>query len=44
MFGYIKPFKGMLRVCEYETYKAVYCGLCKQLGGEYGPFARLPLS
>lgn len=44
MFGYIKPFKGMLRVCEYETYKAVYCGLCKQLGREYGPFARLTLS
>ena len=32
MFGYVKPCSAQLRVCEYETYKAVYCGLCKQLG------------
>ena len=24
MFGYVKPFKPQMRVCEYETYKAVY--------------------
>lgn len=44
MFGYIKPCKPQMRVCEYETYKAVYCGLCKQLGRKYGPFSRLTLS
>lgn len=44
MFGYVKPCKGQLRVCEYETYKAVYCGLCRQLGREYGPFSRLTLN
>ncbi|MCI8622333.1 MAG: hypothetical protein HFG26_01565 [Provencibacterium sp.] len=44
MFGYIQPFKPMLRICEYDTYKAVYCGLCKQLSRSYGPFARLTLS
>lgn len=44
MFGYIKPCKPQLRVCEYETYRAVYCGLCKQLGRQYGPFSRLTLS
>lgn len=44
MFGYIKPFKPQMRICEYETYKAVYCGLCKQLGRQYGPFSRLTLS
>ena len=44
MFGYVKPFKPQMRVCEYETYKAVYCGLCKQLGRTYGPFSRLTLS
>ena len=44
MFGYIKPFKPMLRVCEFDTYKAIYCGLCKQLSRSYGPFARLTLS
>lgn len=44
MFGYIKPFKPQLRVCEFDTYKAVYCGLCKQLSSSYGPFARFTLS
>ena len=44
MFGYIKPFKPEMKICEYETYKAVYCGLCKQLGKSYGPFSRLTLS
>ncbi len=29
---------------EFDTYKAVYCGLCKQLGKAYGPFARMTLS
>lgn len=44
MFGYVKPCKPQMKVCEYETYKAVYCGLCKQLGHQYGPFSRLTLS
>lgn len=44
MFGYIKPYKPELKVIEFDTYKAVYCGLCKQLGKVYGPFARLTLS
>ena len=29
---------------EYDTYKAVYCGLCKQLGKAFGPFSRMTLS
>jgi len=44
LFGYIKPFKPQLRICEYDTYKAVYCGLCKQLGRSYGLAARFTLS
>lgn len=44
MFGYIKPFKPELKVMEFDTYQAVYCGLCRQLGKDYGPFARLTLS
>lgn len=44
MFGYIKPFKPQLLICEFDTYQAVYCGLCKQLSSSYGPFARLTLS
>ena len=35
MFGYITPKKCELRVHEYETYKAYYCGLCKALAHGY---------
>lgn len=44
MFGYVKAEKSELRVWEYETYKAIYCSLCRQLGKSYGPLARLTLS
>lgn len=44
MFGYIKPYNPELRVRELEEYKAVYCGLCKQLGRSFGVFARFTLS
>ena len=44
MFGYVLPSKGQLKVCEYELYKAIYCGLCEQLGASFGPFARFTLS
>lgn len=44
MFGYVKPFKDQLKVCEYETYKAAYCTLCKRMGKKYGHIARMTLS
>ena len=44
MFGYIKISKGELKIKEYDTYKAVYCSLCKRLGKNYGFFSRLTLS
>lgn len=44
MFGYIKPFRPELRLREDEEYKAVYCGLCKELGRSFGLFARMTLS
>ncbi len=44
MFGYIRIDKPELKVREYETYKAVYCTLCKKLGKSYGLFSRLTLS
>ena len=44
MFGYIKPFRPELKIREEEDYKAVYCGLCKELGRSYGLFARMTLS
>lgn len=44
MFGYIRVFKPYLRICEFDTYKAVYCGLCKELGKSFGFVSRLTLS
>ncbi len=44
MFGYIRACKPELKIKEYETYKAVYCSLCKKLGKNYGLLSRLTLS
>lgn len=44
LFGYVRIFKPQLRICEYDAYKAVYCTLCKHLGRQYGPQARLLLT
>lgn len=44
MFGYVKPLKPELKICEFEAYKAVYCGLCGELGRSFGPLARFTLS
>ena len=44
MFGYVKACKSELKVKEYETYKAVYCSLCKKLGKSYGILSRFTLS
>lgn len=44
MFGYLQPDREELKVREYELYKSVYCGLCKELGKSYGIISRLTLS
>ena len=44
MFGYIRACKPELKIKEYETYKAVYCSLCRRLGKSYGMLSRLTLS
>ena len=44
MFGYVVTDKGELKVKEYETYKAVYCSLCKQLGKDYSFLTRFLLN
>jgi len=44
VFGYVKPFIPRLMVCEYDNYRAVYCGVCKAMGRMGSPFARLTLS
>lgn len=44
MFGYVRAFKPYMRVCEFDTYKSVYCGLCKYMGKHYGFVYRFSLS
>ena len=44
MFGYVKTCTPQLRLCEWEAYRGIYCGLCRTLGRRFGPLARLTLS
>ena len=44
MLGYVRVCKPELKIKEYETYKAVYCSLCKKLGKDYGVLSRFTLS
>lgn len=44
MFGYIQPDIPYLYVKDGMLYKALYCGLCKSIGGCCGQAARLGLS
>lgn len=44
MFGYLQVQKSELLVRELEAYKAVYCGLCKQMGKDYSFVSRFTLS
>ena len=44
MFGYVKAYNPELKMAEFETYKAVYCSLCRDLGKKYGLAAKMTLS
>lgn len=44
MFGYIQAAKDELKVKEWNTFRAYYCGLCKTQGKLLGPVTRLGLS
>ncbi len=44
MFGYVVPFKPEMKIREFDVYKAVYCGLCKQMGRDFGAWSRMTLS
>lgn len=44
MFGYVLPLRAELRVREWESYRAYYCGLCKTLKREYGFLSRFALN
>ena len=44
MFGYIRPDAPELKVKEFERFRACYCGLCHELGKEYGVAGRFILN
>ncbi len=44
MFGYIKVNEPELKIREYATYRAYYCGLCRELKRKYGQLGRLTLT
>ena len=44
MFGYIRPDIPYMYVKDGVLYKALYCGLCKSIGGSCGQRARMGLS
>lgn len=44
MFGYIVVHKPELKVREYETYRASYCGLCRSLKKRHGRPGQMTLS
>lgn len=44
MFGYVRVDKPEMKIKEYETYRGLYCSLCKAMGKHFGIFSRLTLS
>lgn len=44
MFGYVRPLKAELLMREYMRYRSVYCGLCHQIGQDYGQLPRLAVN
>lgn len=44
MFGYVIPYKPELKMREFDLYRSVYCGLCKQMGKKYTFLSRFLLS
>ncbi len=44
MFGYITPDNPYLYLKDLNLYKALYCGLCKSMGGTCGQISRFTLN
>lgn len=44
MFGYVRPYKPEMKVREFESFRAMYCGLCHTLKARYGFGSRMLLS
>lgn len=44
VFGYIKAYTPEMKMCEYEYYRAAYCGLCRAMGRCTGQCSRCLLN
>lgn len=44
MFGYIQIYKPELKLKDINTYMGYYCGVCQQIGKQYGQLKRFFLS
>ena len=44
MFGYVTPENAHLYMKDDVLYKALYCGICKSIGGTCGQVSRLSLT
>jgi len=44
MYGYIQPIKKELTCPEFALYRSHYCGMCKNLGRQFGQFPRFTTS
>lgn len=44
MFGYVMINKPEMKIKDYETYHAYYCGLCRAMGREHGTLSRLSVN
>lgn len=44
MFGYIRPLQSELKICEFDYYRAVYCGICNAHQKKFGHISKLTLS
>lgn len=44
LFGYVKPFVPDLYVREFELYKAIYCGICREMRRKTGLLSSATLS
>lgn len=44
MFGYVLPVRAKMAETEFEAYRALYCGACKELQKQYGFISRFLLN
>ena len=44
MFGYVRPLVPEMKVAEYEMYRGIYCGLCREIGRTSGFLSRFALT